>query len=270
MKNTTSFLRWAGGKTKLVKKLLLFIPEDIQKYRYIEPFIGGGSLFFTVSPKNAIISDLNTHLIKCYIFVRDNPEKVYKYLMFLANEHSSSSYYKIRDIYNSSEYSIEQAARFIYLNKTSFNGIFRVNNNGKFNVPYGKKDSPVFPSLDQLVKASKILKYTQIYNYSYDDLPINYRNGDFVYLDPPYPPLNGTSFFTHYTSERFNDDDQLHLANFAKKLDKNNCKIMISNADTPRIRKYYNGWNINSLSVTRWITCKSIKHKVNELIITNY
>lgn len=269
-KNMKPFLRWAGGKVYLINKLLRFVPEDFRDRLYREPFLGGGSMFFALSPPKAIISDFNLHLIHCYRMVRDHPETVNSYLLRYARDHSATLYYKIRSEYNESNFTIKQAARFIYLNKTSFNGIFRVNKNGQFNVPYGKKDDPVWPTLKQLRESSKNLKRAQIYDFSYETILENSKKDEFIYLDPPYPPLNGTSYFTHYTKERFCDDDQKQLSEIAQDLNSRGCLVMISNADTPDTRKLYKGWNISELPVTRWITCKSNKHKVNELIITNY
>lgn len=271
MDNTSkSFLRWAGGKVNIVNHLIKYLPSGYQDHTYWEPFLGGGSLFFAIAPKRAILSDLNDHLIHCYEMVRDHPERVYYYLKQLSCHDSEDNYYKIRKQYNKSRYSIRQAARFIYLNKTSFNGIFRVNRNGDYNVPYGKKPVPAFPNLADLRKASGLLRKVKLFPASYEIALNGAQRNDFIYLDPPYPPLNGTSNFTHYTKERFGEDEQIKVANVAKTLDKNGCKVMISNASTRFIKELYGGWRINIIPVTRWITCKSIKHKVDELIITNY
>lgn len=269
-KRIKPFLRWAGGKTHLIDKLIQFVPKDFKEKVYREPFLGGGAMFFALRPSKAILSDLNPHLINCYKMVRDHPKLVYLYISQYANQHSLAFYYRIRDEYNKSKFSIKQAARFIYLNKTSFNGIFRVNKRGEFNVPYGKKDKPALPTLDQLESISCILKNAMLTTSSYEEILKDAKKDEFIYLDPPYPPLNGTAYFTHYTKERFGEDDQLKLFKTANKLIKRNCLVMISNADTLDIRNLYKNWNIYSIPVTRWITCKTKKHKVNELVITNY
>jgi DNA adenine methylase len=268
-KKLSPFLRWAGGKRAIVHMLCGFLPDDIHGMRYIEPFLGGGALFFAVSPEKAIISDANAHLINCYLMIRDRPDSVATYLRTYSRGHSKHQYYGIRREYNLSGFTIKQAARFIYLNKASFNGIFRVNRKGEFNVPYGKKH-PALPSLQLLNEASKVLQKADIRACSYEEVLSGIIPGDFVYLDPPYPPLNGTSYFTHYTKERFHESDQIKLAEAARLIDSKGCKVLISNADTPVIRSLYKGWKIDTLPVIRYITCKAVKHKANEVVIRNY
>jgi DNA adenine methylase len=269
-KKLSPFLRWAGGKVYIIHKLIHYVPEDYAKRTYIEPFLGGGSMFFTLCPQRAILSDMNHHLIHCYKSLRDYPRRVYSFLKIFIERDSEEFFYQIREEYNRSRFSAKQAARFIYLNRTCFNGIFRVNEKDKFNVPYGKKKNPVFPALVELMEISKSLKKARLRMCSYEKALSHTKEGDFIYLDPPYPPLNGTSFFTHYTKERFYEEDQVNLSKTASQVAERGCLVMISNADTPLIRHLYKHWNINKLNVTRWITCKAQKHKVDELVITNY
>jgi DNA adenine methylase len=264
------FLRWAGGKRQLRKILLNFLPEDIGQRTYREPFLGGGSLFFALRPKTAILSDANEHLIRCYKFVRDEPSLVARYLHSHAAKDDEAYYYRVREKYHRSEFSAAQAARFIYLNKTCFNGIFRVNAHGKFNVPYGQKESPAIPSDNDLVAIAGILKDTSLKASSYEKALEDASRGNFIYLDPPYPPLNGTAYFTHYTSDRFSEEDQRTLAERVHELDKSGCLLMVSNADTPLIRRLYRRYELVSLPVIRYLTCKSVRHKAKELVITNY
>ncbi len=264
------FLRWAGGKRQLRKILLNFLPEDMGQRTYREPFLGGGSLFFAIRPKTAILSDANEHLIRCYKFVRDEPGLVARYLHSHAAKDGEAYYYRVREEYNRSEFSAAQAARFIYLNKTCFNGIFRVNAKGKFNVPYGRKESPAIPSENDLIAIAGILKDTSLKASSYEKALENASKEDFIYLDPPYPPLNGTAYFTHYTKDRFSEEDQKTLAERVHELDRCGCMLMISNADTPLIRRLYRKYELVSLPVIRYLTCKSVRHKVKELVITNY
>jgi DNA adenine methylase len=266
------FLRWAGGKTHLIDKLLKFVPYDFADRTYREPFLGGGAMFFALCPPQAILSDLNSDLINCYKMIRKYPGLVSRYLSGYSERHSAAFYYEIREQYNisKSSLSVEQAARFIYLNKASFNGIFRVNKNGKYNVPFGKRTNLALPSLDQLVSFSNILKNAELFASSFEEILNDAQEGDFVYLDPPYPPLDGTSYFTHYTKERFGENDQLKLFEVACYLRRRHCLVMISNADILKIRKYFKNWNMSTLPATRWITCKAKKFKVNELVITNY
>ena len=188
----------------------------------------------------------------------------------LAEKNSKDYYYQVRDEYNSSGFSPKQAARFIYLNRTCFNGIFRVNKNGGFNVPYGWKEPPALPTKQHLYLASEILKNSRIEALDYKLALKDLTSKDFFYLDPPYPPLNGTSFFTHYTADRFRENDQIELASIVDELDRKGALFLLSNADTNLIRNLYKKYNISELSVVRWITSKSIKHKVSELVIANY
>jgi DNA adenine methylase len=265
-----SFLRWAGGKTKLTEKLLKFLPNRILKTKYWEPFLGGASMFFAIQPSTAVLSDANVHLINTYKDVRDYPDLIANYLNEFDRCNSKEFYYITREKYNNSNFSVRQSARFIYLNKASFNGIFRVNSSGDFNVPYGYKDKLALPSRKSLKKASLVLKKAEIQAGTYHEILKNAERDDFVYLDPPYPPLNGTAYFTHYTKEKFGTDDQRKVAETAAGLSDRGCSVMITNADTPEIRDAYNGWTILPLPVVRWVTCKAQKHKVQELVILNY
>lgn len=264
------FLRWAGGKRQIISKLQVFLPEDLSGRTYFEPFLGAGSMFFALEPASAVLSDANRHLIACYRQVRDQPKQVADRLRYHAAADSETHYYRVRNRYNASTWSPAQAARFIYLNRTCYGGIFRVNTAGAFNVPYGWKEFPLFPSQKTLVSLSHRLQPASILVRSFEAVLENAKRGDFVYLDPPYPPLNGTAYFTHYTMDRFGDVDQARLAEVVRKLNKRGCLIMMTNADTQRIRRLYKGLNLSRLSVTRFVSAKLQKHRVNELVITNY
>lgn len=265
------FLRWIGGKQQLVSRLVRCLPEDIKSRRYVEPFVGAGSLFFALAPQTAAISDLNEHLIHCYESIRDQPQLVASYLGRHRTQSCRAYYDEQRDTYNKmSKLSVAQAARFIYLNQACFNGVFRVNRKGEYNVPFGRKDHLALPSLEQMRRIADVLEGTDISCASYNDVLGDVGESDFVYLDPPYPPLNGTAYFTHYTKDRFGEDDQRELAKLAATISARKCKFMMTNADTPLIQKLYEGFNIEPLSVTRFVTCKKKRHKVTELVITNY
>ncbi len=227
-------------------------------------------MFLALEPETATISDANRHLITCYRRVRDEPRKVSACLRYHIRTNSEEYYYRVRDRYNASKWSAAQAARFIYLNQTCFGGIFRVNKKGKFNVPYGWKDTPHFPTQRELVKLSERLLRASLIAGPFESVLDRAQKGDFVYLDPPYPPLNGTAYFTHYTMDRFRDDDQKRLAKLVRKLKRRGCLIMMSNADTPQIRTLYKGFTLKRISVTRFVSAKLTKHAVNELVITNY
>lgn len=263
-------LRWAGGKRFLANRFMKFIPSDLYERVYREPFLGSGSLFFILRPNKAILSDSNEHLINCYKFVREYPELIARYLGKHKKRNSEKYYYEVRNTYNRLIFSAAQAARFIYLNRTCFNGIFRVNLKGEFNVPYGWKENPIIPDKDWLRKASAALKRVALKSLPFEKALTAASSGDFIYLDPPYPPLNSTSNFTRYTKDPFSLNDHKRLAQVVYDLDHQGCLIMMSNADIPFIRKLFRRYNMFSLPVTRYITCKSKKHQVKELIITNY
>ncbi len=275
-KNMKPFLRWAGGKQFLLKYLLKYIPADYKDVTYFEPFLGAGSLFLNLCPKKAVLSDLNKHLIDFYIAIKDSPEQFYRYLLEHKQLSSKKYYYEIRKQFNKNigKKTVAQAARFLYLNRACYNGIFRVNAQEQFNVPYGYncdyQRKIVIPTIKEIQQLSNMLKNATLLNCSYEKILPRVKKGDFIYLDPPYPPINHSSYFTHYTKDRFPVAAQSEVANFAKELNTIGCKILLSNADLKKIRKLYKGWNIFSTKVTRVISCKSKKHKVGELIITNY
>lgn len=208
--------------------------------------------------------------MSCYEHVRAAPEHVYACLMEHVERNSDHHYYSTRQAYNNDGPSAERAARFIYLNNTCFNGIFRVNTRGQFNVPYGWKASPVFPTLEQLKLASSVMRKAEIKTATFEDSVAIAEPNDFFYLDPPYPPLNGTAYFTHYTADRFGEQDQRRLAESVKEVDRRSAMFLMTNADTPLIRELYSDYSITGISVTRFITCKAHKHRVDEVVITNY
>lgn len=226
---------------------------------------------YLMPPLKAVISDLNPQLINVYKSVRDNYLLLFRYLQEYALKNTEEYYYNIREEYNNCTlFSIKQAARFIYLNKACFNGIFRVNNQGKFNVPFGRKESLAFPTNSDLERISRLLRNSQILCKDFSETLNSAREDDFIYLDPPYPPLNGSSFFTHYTKERFSSDDQIKVAKIATELNSIGCKVLITNADTDEIRTLFSNWSIEEIQRTRWVTSSKTKHKVGELIIKNY
>lgn len=263
-------LRWAGGKQRLVSTLIQYVPDRFN--RYFEPFFGAGSLYATLVPETAFLTDLNQQLIGLYRGLQDNAWIIAKHLRKHAINNSASYYYQVRKDYNriGRLSSTTQAARFLYLNRTCFNGIFRVNKQGEFNVPYGHLQNPIFPHDEELMEWGARLARVQVAVKDFEVATKTATEGDFVYLDPPYPPLNGTSFFHHYTSERFSMADHERVASCMKSLDRRGAMVMVTNADLPHIRKLYEGFNIYDLEVTRNISCKKKKTKVSELVITNY
>lgn len=227
-------------------------------------------MFLALQPKRALLCDANTHLINAYRYIHSSPNIIHHYLLQHSRMSCEAYYYEVRDFYNRSKPSAAQAARFIYLNKTCFNGIFRVNRDGEFNVPYGWKEPPALPTLQHLRNVSEALRGVKLVACDFQEALRDRKPKDFIYMDPPYPPLNGIANFTHYTADRFTETDQKQLAQLFLELHTKGCKLMMSNANLPLIRRLYKGFNIHKLSVVRWITCKNIKHRVSELIITNY
>lgn len=262
--------RWVGGKRRLATDLLRHLPDDISSRMYVEPFLGAATLLLALAPNKAIVGDLNSELMQCYRYIRSDPQSIAKCLAHHARHDNARHYYRTRLKYNSAPWSAAQAARFIYLNRTCFNGIFRVNRAGEFNVPYGYKRRPLIPDITHLELVRSVLRKATLLEGCYSSVLKRLPRRSFVYLDPPYPPLNTTAFFTHYTTSRFCEDDQVRLAGHVTKLNHSGILFMMSNADTPTIRKLYRAFDMRSLSVTRFVTPASTKHRVKELVIRNY
>ena len=264
------FLRWAGGKRLIIQHLRKYIPKDYNDYW--EPFLGAGSMFFSISPNKAYLSDLNEDLIMCYKYVKNNPVLIHRYLCGHKNKSSHDYYYRIRDEYNNSKPSAAQAARFIFLNKTNFNGIFRVNRDGKYNVPFGNKESPAIPSKLDLITASKRLTKAKLSSISFENanIPNKVAAGDFLYIDPPYPPISDTANFRHYTKNRFHWKDHITVANIANVLREKGCFVMISNVNIEKVRTLFLDWNKFELPVRRWISANGDRFMASELVITSY
>lgn len=269
------FLRWAGGKQNLVQYLLKYAPEDESVGKYHEPFLGAGSLFFANGFDNASISDINPHLINTYKKIRSDYKRVHKHMRlyetkFLENK---EFYYRVRDMFNRDLSSLNylQAARFIFLLHSNYNGMYRINKSGIYNVPVGKL-KPCLPTLEELKIISKKLKGKEITNGSYEKILAKTRKNHFVYIDPPYPPLDWDTQAQQFTVDKFSEADQKNLASFAKKLDKKGCYVLISNSDVPLIRELYKSkkWKKKKLKTTRWVSCKSERKQVAELLIKNY
>jgi DNA adenine methylase len=267
----TPFLKWAGGKSQLLTTFDKFYPKSFN--RYFEPFLGGGAVFFSLAARydglKATISDCNDELINCYLMVRDQPDEVIEEL----REHRNDIhyFYKIRSLNAEDLDEAERAARMIFLNKTCFNGLYRVNRKGQFNVPFGRYKNPKLVDSQNLYAVSRVLSNAQIVCQPFEKVVAKARQNDFVYLDPPYHPLNSTSNFTGYTKGAFNFADQERLANVFKSLSQKGCFVMQSNSDIPAIRELYSGFRIETVQANRAINCNGDKRgRVNELIILNY
>ena len=260
-------LKWAGGKTQLLEHLLPKIPKEYNKY--IEPFFGGGALFFALKHNNSIIADSNPELINLYRVIAKDVNSLISELKNLKNE--KDLFYDMRRKEFSELSEIEAAARTIFLNKTAFNGLYRVNKKGQFNVPFGYYKNPKILDEDQLLAASKLLKKTKILLGDFKDvLCENAKKGDFIFLDPPYLPVSKFSDFKRYTKEQFHEKDQISLANLVNKLSKKGCHILLTNSNHPLIHELYKDFNIDIYKTKRNINSKSTNRKGEDIIVSNF
>ena len=260
-------LKWAGGKTQLLEHLLPKIPKEYNKY--IEPFFGGGALFFALKPNNSIIADSNPELINLYRVIAKDVNSLISELKNLKNE--KDFFYDMRKKEFSELSEIAAAARTIFLNKTAFNGLYRVNKKGQFNVPFGYYKNPKILDEDQLLAASKLLKKTKILLGDFKDvLCENAKKGDFIFLDPPYLPVSKFSDFKRYTKEQFHEKDQISLANLVNKLSKKGCHILLTNSNHPLIHELYKDFNIDIYKTKRNINSKSTNRKGEDIIVSNF
>lgn len=263
------FLKWAGGKTKLLPELLKRVPSKYN--RYYEPFLGGGALFFALKPVISYLSDINENLIMTYQNLSKYSELIFQYLQTNCDSDLTLEqlYYSFREDFNTTEYSgFLKSAQFIFLNKLGYNGLYRENSKGEFNVPFGHyKKVPNF-NFGNLIQCSKLLQRSKIQCTPYYE--IKATSGDFVYLDPPYYKVSEQSF-TKYTRFDFAKQDHVALFDFCRELDAKGVKFMLSNSDTVFTRKLYSKFNIEIVQAPRSINSKGNgRGNVNELIIRNY
>jgi len=261
------FLKWAGGKSELLPEIEKRLPRSFNTYW--EPFIGGGALYFRLSPVAAVISDANEELINCYQIVRDKVEE----LIVRLKKHSNNKEHFLR-IRRQQPWQLEpvdRAARFIYLNKTCYNGLFRVNQRGEFNVPFGRYENPRISDENGLKECSRSLRAAEILCRDFRHLLYKVKPGDFVYFDPPYSPLSKTSSFTAYSEAPFDQREQKALKQVFGALHDRGCYLMLSNSDTEFTRKLYQKFHIEAVQASRAINCRADRRgKISELIITNY
>jgi DNA adenine methylase len=264
------FVKWAGGKRQLIDVLLSNIPSSFN--RYFEPFVGGGALLFELRPQKAIISDINEELINAYNVIKDNVEELINSLK--KHKNTAKYYYAIRSLDPKVLTPVERASRFIYLNKTCFNGLYRENSKGQFNVPFGRYKNPKICDEENLRAVSRFLNSIEItiLNCDYKKTCELARSGDFIYFDPPYHPVSKTASFTKYNRSDFSEKDQIELSAVFKELDKKGCYVMLSNSNTEFIRKLYAGYRIQEISANRFINCKADRRKKSnvEVLVTNY
>lgn len=271
VKQPKPFVKWAGGKTQLLDQLLLFSPKGFENY--YEPFVGGGAFFFKLSSENKIkrvfINDVNEELITAYRVIKERPCELIEELSKTRYVNTEKYFYEIRDEKPQEE--VEATARFIYLNKTAFNGLYRVNSSGKFNTPFGKYSNPKILDVENILAVHNALQKDEITCLDFEEAVSTAWKKDFVYFDPPYQPISKTSSFTKYTSQDFTEKDQVRLLQCFKRLDRKGCYVMLSNSYSEFIKEIYSEFTQHTVRARRAINCVgSSRGNVNELIITNY
>lgn len=268
---TYPIVKWVGGKRQLMFELLKNMPKSYN--RYFEPFIGGGALFFELQPENAYISDMNEELINLYQVVRDNVDELITDLQ--KHDISKEYFMEIRNIDRTEDYenwsSVQKASRFIYLNRTCFNGMYRVNSKGEFNVPFGHYKNPRIVDENNLINCSNLLQRTEIRHADFSEILTKVQKGDFVYFDPPYVPLSETSSFTSYTKDGFDIDMQFKLRDVCDELDSMGVKFLLSNSDTKLVNELYENYNIKKVFASRQINANADgRGKITEVLVRNY
>ena len=241
--------------------------------RHVEPFVGGGAMFFAQRPERALLCDINPALVATYEAVRDDVEGVITELSGLSRRHDAEHYYHVRHRYNHGRRMTTRlrAAMFIYLNKTCFNGLHRVNRKGEFNVPAGRYKNPRILDGQLLRAASSALARSELRCDGFETLLSSARPGDFIYFDPPYEPVSSTSNFTSYARDGFSQEDQVRLRDVFTELDRRGCKLMLSNSDVPFIRELYQRFFIDVVAAPRAINCNAKKRgPVSEVVVRNY
>ena len=270
-----TFVKWAGGKTQLLSQFEPLIPDDFNSY--VEPFIGSGAMFFFMKKNfeldNIIISDNNEELINVYKTVQNNLDELFVLLQEHKINHSKEYYYETRSTLVEELSPLERAARFLYLNKTCFNGLYRVNSKGLFNVPIGSYKNPNIVNEKNLREANELLDGVTIKLHDFENSLEYVKSGDFVYFDPPYYPLSKTANFTSYTKNVFLDEEQNKLADVYHEMDQLDCKLMLSNSDTPFIHNLYsgNGYRVKKVQARRMINSNASKRgAIDEVLVMNY
>lgn len=273
------FVKWVGGKRQLLKqfrRMGLYPPDgfDPTKNAYFEPFVGGGAVFFDLLPHTAYLSDMNFDLVTTYNVIKNDVESLIASLK--KHVYSKEYFLQVRAQKVVDLIPLEVASRFIYLNRTCFNGMYRVNSKGEFNVPFGKYDNPLICDEVNLRKVSKALQGVEIQHHDYKEAVKNAKKGDFIYFDPPYHPMSVTASFTSYTKEAFGEKEQLQLRDTFLDLHKRGCFVMLSNSNADFINKIYSelsleGVIVHKVDAGRAINSKAEgRGKTKEVLITNY
>ncbi len=297
------FLKWAGGKNQLLRQFENYYPPELRKEkikRYIEPFIGGGAVFFEIMQKyniqSSYISDVNKNLILTYRVIQHQPDILLEFLEQYQKEYDNTAeekrnhlFLSMRKHFNSQQFEINykkfsdnwipRAAQLIFLNKTCFNGLFRLNSKGEFNVPFGKYKNPNIMDSDNILSVSKVLQNTEILISDYKNCFERADEKTFVYFDPPYRPISRTASFTNYSGFVFTEKQQIELACFFRKLDtEKHSRLMLSNSDPKNenpdddfFEKIYNGYSLHRVHANRMINCNADKRgQIDEIVITSY
>jgi DNA adenine methylase len=274
LNQTLPLLKWPGGKRRVLPELQKYIPKTYNKY--YEPFVGGGALFFNLQPSAAVISDFNGELVNFYAQVKDNHELLIEELQKTKYENSLENFLDIRKLDRDADVfagltKVERAARMLFLNRTCFNGLYRVNSKNQFNVPFGKYPKPRIIDKDNLENVSKLFNQSDVSIVEGSYLAVTSEikdGGNFVYMDPPYIPLTATSSFASYTMDGFGSDEQILLMEEAKRLDGLGNFVLLSNSDTPATRELYKDFHIKSISVNRSVGANaSTRVGVGEVIV---
>ncbi len=266
-----SFLKWPGGKRKLLSAIRRYIPTDT--HYFVEPFVGGGAVFLGLRQEQVRISDINAELINCYRMVRDRPGELIVESKKWQERHSKEFFLEVRAWDRISGFAersaIERAARFLYLNKTCFNGLYRVNSKGQFNTPFGYYENPKIASEKIIEATSRYLNQEgiEIMQGDFEDALLDIKDA-FVYFDPPYHPLSETASFTGYAQGGFDEQEQIRLKKVADRLRDRNCQVLVSNSDTEFIRYLWEDYAIEEIKAARAINCKGEKRgAIGELLI---
>lgn len=264
---TTPILKWAGGKAQMLDDILKRMPKTYE--RYIEPFVGGGALFFKLDDENSLIADSNPELINMYRQIAEHCEEVIDALKKYKNEEEAFYEVRAKDWTECSE--VEAAARMLYLNRTCFNGLYRLNKKGLFNTPFGRYKNPNICNEKKLRAASEVLKRSTIICGDYLDVLKKYaKEGDFIFLDPPYVPISKNSDFKRYTKEQFYESDQRNLAREVERLVELGCKVMLTNSNHPLVYELYGKYKIETIQTKRNINSRGDKRKGEDVIVTTY
>jgi len=260
-------VKWVGGKSQLIEQFKPLFPNRIDSL--IEPFVGGGAVFFHLQPPKAVLLDINFDLVNFYVVIKDKLESLLAKSKI--HENTKEYFYNIRSFDVNSLDNIERASRFIYLNKTAYNGLWRVNSKGQHNAPFGYYKNPKIVDEYNLFKVSMLLKRAEIICGDFSLVLRIAQQDDFIYMDPPYHPLSDTAHFTSYTAKSFNVEDQKRLADVFTELDQRGCRVMLSNSDTPLILELYKNYDIKRVTARRAINCHAEgRGPISELVIRNY